>query len=125
MMTLRHITAPEVRHQQKREREREREIEIERERERERELKTRKRWKGTLTKMEKETGISSMIGFDTKKKLKGAKLKEGFQLRDEKSSKPTFVSKDPSINPSPRFEKFCWPVIVVKLRKGQKILKNF
>ena len=54
MMTLRHITADEVRHQQKRERERERERD-----------KTRKRRNATLTGRERKRGISSMIGFDT------------------------------------------------------------
>ena len=53
MITLRYILEAEVRHQQ-------------RERERERDKTwTRKRRKGTLTEREKETGISSMIGFDT------------------------------------------------------------
>ena len=51
MVTLRHITAAEERNQLK-----EREREIKRERE--------KKTKGTPTERE-ETGISSMIGFDT------------------------------------------------------------
>ena len=79
MVTLRHITAAEVRNQQKK-----RAREIKRERERKgKEPKPRER--------EKETGISSMIGFDTasssfltllinksyRKKLKG-KIKKKF-----------------------------------------------
>ena len=52
-MTLHHITATEVKHQQ---------IEGERERERERE-----------GEMKHETGMSSMIGSDTYRKLKRAK----------------------------------------------------
>ena len=57
MVTLRHITAAEVRNQQK---ERVREIKRERERERkEPQPKERER------EREKETGLYSMIGFDT------------------------------------------------------------
>ena len=81
MMTLRHIAAAEVRHQQ---------------RERERD-KTRKRRKGNLTKREKQTGISSIIGFDNAtssfltllinrsyKKLKKAKSKGVFMFSIKK-----------------------------------------
>ena len=76
-----------------------------------------------------------MIGFDTAtssflillinksyRKLKKAKLKS-FELRKKKKSKPFFVSKILSSNPSPRLEKFRWPVMVVKLRKGQTLKK--
>ena len=42
-----------------------------------------------------------------------------------KKSKPFFVSKVLPSNPSPRLEKFRGPVMVVKLTKGQKILKKF
>ena len=55
MITLRYITAAEKRHQQ-RERERERERENVNEKEKERNPNRNR---------EKETGISSMIGFDT------------------------------------------------------------
>ena len=58
-----------------------------------------------------------MIGFDThRKKLKRAKKVFNFK----KNSNRIRVSKILSINPSPRLEKFCWPVTAVKLRKGQK-----
>ena len=50
--------------------------------------------------------------------------KKTSQLRNEKNLKTFFVSKFLSSNPSARLEKKCWPVMVVKLRKGQKILKN-
>ena len=33
-----------------------------------------------------------------------------------------FVSGVKSSNPSARLEKLCWPVMIVKLRKGQKCL---
>ena len=67
-----------------------------------------------------------MIRFDTyRKTLKRAKLEKSFQLRNKKKFKTIFCPEVLSINPSPRLEKFCWPVIVVKLRKGQKIFKNF
>ena len=73
-----------------------------------------------------------MLGFDTatstfltllikktyRKNMKKAKKK--FELCNIKS-KPFFVTKVLPSNPSPRLEKFCWPVMVVKLRKGQKI----
>ena len=59
-MTLRLITAAEVRHK-RREREREKR-EIERERDK---TGTRKGRKGALTDREKETGIFSMMGFDS------------------------------------------------------------
>ena len=34
-----------------------------------------------------------------------------------------FVSEVLSCNPSARLEKFCWPVMIVKLRKGRKYPK--
>ena len=120
MMTLRHKTAAEVRNQQ---REREREIKRERERGKEPQPKERKG----------DRHISSKIGFDTatssflnlfinkshRKKTEKAKLKA---LNSAiKKSKPFFVSKVLSSNPSPRLEKFRWPVMVVELTKEQKI----
>ena len=60
-----------------------------------------------------------MMGFDS------AKIKQVFQLRSKKKFKTFFVSKVQSSNPSRRLEKFRWTVMVVKLRKRQKILKNF
>ena len=83
-------------------------------------------------KREKETEIFSMIGFDTatsifltllinksyrKKTEKGKKkdLKSAI-----KNSKPFFVSKIMSSNPSSTLENFHWPVMAVKLRKEQK-----
>ena len=56
--------------------------------------------------------------------MKKAKLKS-FQFQRKNNSKPFFVLKVLSSNPTPRLQKFRWPVTVVKLRKGQKILKNF
>ena len=56
MMTLRHLTAAEVRHQQEREREREREIKRERERQKSQTDREQKR--------ERERGIFPMMGFD-------------------------------------------------------------
>ena len=53
--------------------------------------------------------------------MKKTKTKS-FQLRSKKRSKPSSVSKVLSGKPSPRFEKFRWPVMVVKLRKGKKII---
>ena len=66
--------------------------------------------------------LTLLINKSYRKKLE-VKLK-GFQLHNKKI-KTIFASKVLSSNPSPRFEKFCWPVMVVKLRKGQKILKKF
>ena len=88
-------------------------------------------------KREKETGISSMVGFDTanssfltlliinhKEKTEKGKIKK--DLNSEiKKQKRFFVSKVVSSNPSPRLEKFRWPVMITKLRKGQKTLKKF
>ena len=83
-------------------------------------------------KREKETVISSMIGFDTATssfptlliyKSYRKKWKAKFNFAIKKFKKPFFVSKGLSINPPPRLEKFCLPVMVVKLRKGQNIEK--
>ena len=78
-----------------------------------------------------------MIGFDTatstfltllinksyRKKLKKAKIKKVLNSAIKKS-KLFLVSKVLSTNPSPRLEKFRWPVVLVKLRNGQKKLKK-
>ena len=42
-----------------------------------------------------------------------------------KSSRPFFVSGVLSCNTSARFEKLRWPVMIVKLRIGEKYSKNF
>ena len=105
-MMLRHITAAEMGHQQKRERERERE----RERDRVREIKREREREGEQPlPAERDIGIFSIMGFDSATSRFLASL----------------VSKVLSSKPSPRLEKFRWPVMVVKIRKRQKILNNF
>ena len=42
-----------------------------------------------------------------------------------KRSRPFFVSGVLSCNTSARFEKLRWPVMIVKLRTGEKYSKNF
>ena len=59
-----------------------------------------------------------------KKKEKG-KIKKKMNSAIKKKQNHFFVSKIRSSNPSPRLENFRWSVMVVKLRKGQKILKKF
>ena len=87
---------------------------------------------------EKEIGIFFMMGFDSatssflallvnksyRKKQKKAILKK-FSTSHKKSSKTFVVSKVLSSNQSAGLRKFHWPKMVVKIRKGQKILKNF
>ena len=58
------------------------------------------------------------------KKLIKAKLKINLQLLSKKKSKPFFVSKVLSSNPSPRPKKLCRSKMVVKLRKAKKIMKH-
>ena len=59
------------------------------------------------------------------KKMDKYKIKNTiFQIRSKKNSTRFFVSKVRPSHPSPRFKKFRWPVMVVNLGKGQKILKN-
>ena len=57
-------------------------------------------------------------------KTEKTKIQNTFQIRDKKVQNH-FVSKVLWNNPSPRPEKFRWPVMVVKHRKGQKLLTNF
>ena len=66
-----------------------------------------------------------LLNKSYRKTEKGKIKTESCQLCSKKSSKPFFVSRVLSRNPSPRLKKFRWPVMVVKLRKGQKILNNF
>ena len=125
MMTLRHITAAEVHHQQR---------EREREREREKDVNQKEKERNSNRKREKDKNIfhdwirHCNIYFynlvknnhiETEKRKK-----KSFKLRNKKI-KIIFVSKVLSNNPSPRLEKFRWPVMIVKLRKGQQKLKKF
>ena len=77
-----------------------------------------------------------MMGFDSAtssflallvnnshRKLKKAKLKT--QVFNFAVENYFFVSKVLQSNLSPRPQKFRWPVMAVKLRKGQKKLKIF
>ena len=84
-MTLRHITAAEMRHQQKK---REREI-------------------GTF--------LFAMMGFDSATSSFLALLVKIIKKKLKKAYLKTKVFNFG----------FCWPVMVVKLRKGQKILLKF
>ena len=60
----------------------------------------------------------------TYRKIEKGKIKyKSLQLRSKKSSKPLFVSKVLSRNPSPRLKMFRLSVIIVKLRKTKSIEK--
>ena len=49
--------------------------------------------------------------------------KKSFHISQKKRSKPFFVSGVQPCNQSARHQKFCWPIMNVKLRKGQKYSK--
>ena len=116
------------------EREREREIQWEREREKNKTWNRKRRKivihrEGNKDKnmMGLDPAISSFLASLVNKsyrKAEESKIKKGFNVVVKTSSKPFSVSKILSLYWSPRLEKFRWPVIVVKLRKGQKNLET-